>query len=284
MTYSQLRAFHYVALAGGFSRAAETLNQSQPSVSDQVRKLEEAYDVLLFRREKRQVHLTEAGRGLFRITHRFFEAEVDIRDFLSQNRAVPTGEIRIVVDSAVHITRAIGSFRDAYPNIKVSLWSGNTENVLSRLRNYEAEIGIVGNLGDAKDLDRIELGETPIIAIAAKGLIPEDTKEISFKELGEWRLVFREPGSRTQEKLESAASRLGVNLEPAIRVEGRESLREVVAAGAGIGFLSEAELGNDPRLCKFALSGVSLHMAETLVTLSARRDVAIIRAFLKHVT
>ena len=76
----------------------------------------------------------------------------------------------------------------------------------------------------------------------------------------------------------------GVRLQPAIRVEGRESLREVVATGAGVGFLSEAELGNDARLCKYALDGVSLYMSETLVTLSARRDVSVIRAFLKHVS
>ncbi len=50
MRYVQLRAFHHVAICGGFSRAAEALSLSQPAVSDQVRKLEEEYDVLLFNR------------------------------------------------------------------------------------------------------------------------------------------------------------------------------------------------------------------------------------------
>ena len=53
MRYVQLRAFHNVALHGGFSRAAEELHLTQPAISDQVRKLEEEYDVLLFNRLKK---------------------------------------------------------------------------------------------------------------------------------------------------------------------------------------------------------------------------------------
>ncbi len=65
MRHSQLRAFHAVALHGGFSRAAEVVNQSQPALSDQVKRLEQDHDVLLFRREGRRVRLTESGEELF---------------------------------------------------------------------------------------------------------------------------------------------------------------------------------------------------------------------------
>ncbi|MEL7151618.1 MAG: LysR substrate-binding domain-containing protein [Pseudomonadota bacterium] len=281
MRYTQLRAFHHVALAGGFSRAADALNQSQPSISDQVRRLEEAHDTLLFERDTRHVRLTEAGEGLFRLTRRFFEVEGEIADFLDQNRAALSGQLRIVADSAVHITPAVGRFRVAHPGVTVSLWTGNTEDVLARLRRYEAEIGVVGNLGKSADLDRIELGHTPIIAIAARGMIPGNVSQLSFDDLPRWPLIFREPGSRTRARIEAAAEQLGVTLSPAIQVEGREAMREVVATGAGIGFLSDAEFGHDTRLRKLDLTGVDLGMSETVVTLTARRDVAVIRAFLK---
>lgn len=281
MRYTQLRAFHHVALSGGFSRAAEALNQSQPSISDQVRKLEEAHDTLLFNRDKRQVRLTEAGQGLLRLTRRFFETEDEISDYLDRNRSAPRGQLRIVADSAAHITPAIGRFRTAHPSVTVSLWTGNTQDVLARLRNYDAEIGVVGNLGSAQDLDRIELERSPIVAIASHELIAGDLDEIAFAELANWPLVFREPGSRTREHLEVASKETGVNLKPAIQVEGREAMREVVATGTGIGFLSEAEFGHDTRLRKLSITGVDLGMSETMVTLSARRDVPVIRAFLR---
>lgn len=281
MRYTQLRAFHHVALSGGFSRAAEALGQTQPAISDQVRRLEEAHDVLLFHREARQVRLTEAGEGLFRLTNRFFETEDEIAGYLDRNRAAVTGRLRIIADSAVHITPNIGRFRVAHPNVALSLWTGNTEDVLARLRSYEAEIGVVGNLGPAHDVDRVELGRTPIVAIAAHGLLPGEPSEIAFRDLPRWPLVFREPGSRTRAQIEAVAAEVGIELKPVIEVEGREAMREVVATGAGLGFLSEAEFGHDFRLRKVALGGVEVGMSETLVTLSARRDVPAIRAFLK---
>lgn len=284
MRYAQIRAFHHVALTGGFSRAAEALNQTQPAISDQVRRLEEAHDVLLFHRASRQVTLTEAGEGLFRLTKSFFEVEDGIAAYLDRNRAAVAGHLRIVADSAVHVTGAIGRFRVAHPGVAISLWTGNTDEVLARLRNYDAEIGVVGNLGMARDLDRIELGRTAIVAIAAHGLMPGEPGAIAFSDLPRWPIVMREPGSRTRARLEEAAAELGVRLSPVIEVEGREAMREVVASGAGLGFVSEAEFGNDPRLRKVALNGPDLGMAETLVSLTARRDVPAIRAFMKALT
>ena len=281
MRYTQLRAFHHVALAGGFSRAAAALNQSQPSISEQVRRLEEAHDTLLFQRDTRHVRLTKAGEGLFSLTRRFFETEDEIADYLDRNRAAPSGQLRIVADSAVHIMPSIGRFRVSHPAIVVSLSTCNTEDVLGRLRRYEAEIGIVANLGASQEFDRIELGRTPIIAIGARGVLPGDESSLSFHDLHRWPLIFREPGSKTRAIVEAAAKRAGLTLKPVVEVEGREALREVVATGAGLGFVSEAEFGHDARLRKISLMNAKLEMSETLINLTARRDVAIIRAFLR---
>ena len=85
MRYSQLKAFHCVALYGGFSRAAEAIFQTQPALSEQVRRLEQDYDVLLFHRERKRVRLTEAGTNLFVLTKRYFEVEQHIEEYLSRN-------------------------------------------------------------------------------------------------------------------------------------------------------------------------------------------------------
>ena len=72
-----------------------------------------------------------------------------------------------------------------------------------------------------------------------------------------------------------------LSLTPSIEVEGREAMREVVASGAGIGFISQAEFGHDRRLRAIPFVDVDLGMSESLVTLSARRDVPMIRGFLR---
>lgn len=283
MRYTQLRAFHHVALHAGFSRAAAALNQTQPSVSDQVRRLEQAHDTLLFRRERRQVRLTAAGEELFRLTREYFEVEERIEAFLDQSRGAITGKLRIVADSALHITEAIGQFRATHPKVFVSIHSGNTDEVLQQLRNYEAEIGVIGNLDPAPDLDLVDLGRSPIVGIARKGYFSDAKAVLSLNDLTSHPLIFREQGSRTRANLEVEAQRRKVRLSPAIEVEGREAMREVVASGAGIGFVSEAEFGHDSRLALVQIKGLQLAMSEALVSLKARCDVPVILAFRKTI-
>ena len=104
MRYAQIKAFHHVALHGGFSRAAEALGLSQPALSEQVRQLELHYDLLLFRRQNRRVELTDRGRDLFQLTSRFFENEGAIASFLDGASARLRGSLRIMVDSTAHAT------------------------------------------------------------------------------------------------------------------------------------------------------------------------------------
>ncbi len=284
MRYSSLRAFHNVSLHRGFSRAAEALNQTQPSISDQVRRLEQENDTLLFHRERKQVRLTQAGEDLFRLTREFFDVEERIGDFLDRKRSAISGKLRIVADSALHITDAISAFRTDHPKVFLSVHTGNTEEVLQRLRNYEAEIGVVGSLEPTPDLDLVDLGLSPIIAIAQAGYLPRTVTSLRIADLAAHPLIFREQGSRTRANLETEARRHKVPLKPAIEVEGREAMREIVASGAGIGFLSEAEFGHDQRLVQIPIDGMGLAMSESIVSLKARRDVPIIRAFKKSLS
>ena len=115
MRYVQLRAFHFVATCGGFSRAAEKLHLTQPAISDQVRKLEDEYDVLLFNRQKKQVALTTFGKKLLEVTHRMFDIERQAQELLSESRALGTGTLRIMADSAQHLQPILGPFRRKYP-------------------------------------------------------------------------------------------------------------------------------------------------------------------------
>lgn len=281
MRQSQLKAFHNVALHGGFSRAAEALLLSQPAISEQVRKLEQDYDVLLFLRERKRVTLTPAGEQLYILTKQYFDVEQQIEEYMSETRATVDGTLRIVADSAHHVTDILSRFRARYPRVFVTLSSGNTESVLEALRSYNAEIGVVGSPSPGNDLEVLDLGATAIVAIAATGTVPNGKTTLSLAELSDMPLIFREPGSKTRQKIEAEAERQGVHLKPAIEVEGREAMREVVASGAGIGFVSIAEFGNDDRLVKIPIDGVNITMTESLVYMGQRREVRVIRAFME---
>ena len=280
MRHSQLRAFHYVAYLGGFSRAAEFLFLTQPAISEQVRKLEQDHDVLLFHRERKRVRLTNEGEQLFRYTKQYFEVEKKIEEYLSATSAVLDGELRIVADSAHHITFLLGKFCKQYPHVSVTLNTGNTESILENLRAYNAEIGIVGAVPQGKDMEILDLGSTEITAFAANDFPLSSKRSLTIKDLSKLPLIFRESGSKTRQKLVDEAKKHGINLKPAIVAEGREAVREVVASGAGIGFVSQAEYGSDGRFTKLKLRDVNIQMSESIVHLTQRGDVKVIRIFM----
>ena len=281
MTYSQLRAFHCVATYGGFSKAAEKTQHSQPVLSGHVKQLEEFYDNLLFKREKKRISLTSAGKELFILTKQFFEVEEQINSHLSKSSASVSGKIRIVADSAIHIIKILKSFRKNYPDVIIDLTIGNSKEVTTSIRNYDAEIGVIGSPVEGPDLQTLTLETSKIKAIASKKFFNKIPKSLSFQDLEQLPLVFRENGSHTRETLIAEALKQKKQLVPVIEVTGREGLHELVANGLGIGFVSQAEIGQDPRLAHIDIDGGHTEMTETLMYLTARKEVPVIRAFLK---
>ena len=282
MRYVQLRAFHYVAICGGFSRAAEELFLTQPAISDQVRKLEEEYDILLFNRHKKQVTLTPAGDRLLEITRRFFDYETQARELLSESRAMRAGNLRIVADSALHVLKILARFQQEYPGVGVTISGGNTESVIENLFSYEADIGVLGEIPEGREFETILLNSTPITAFVAAGHPLAGQQCLTFRQLQDLPLVMRERGSKTRNKFEEAATSAGYEYAPSIVAEGREAVREIVASGVGVGFVSSAEFGEDPRLVQIPLEGgENMMMEETLICLRERRGGKLVNAFLE---
>lgn len=279
MRYVQIRAFHYVAISGGFSRAAEALCLTQPAISDQVRKLEEEYDVILFNRHKKQVSLTRAGQQLLEITRRLFDVEKQALELLSESRALRAESLRVVADSAHHMLHILARFRERYPGIQMVVSAGNSEEVIAQLYDYEAEVGILGEVPQSRDFEVIKLSSTPLVAFTGRDHPLSRRKSITLAELAAQMLVLRERGSKTRQSIEAAARAKGLTLTPAIEAEGREAVREIVATGGGVGVVSAAEFGQDPRLVPIRLSDSTVLMDEALVCLRERAGGKVIRAF-----
>jgi aminoethylphosphonate catabolism LysR family transcriptional regulator len=281
MRYVQLRAFHYVAIHGGFSRAANELLLTQPAISDQVRKLEEEYDILLFSRQRKQVVLTPAGEQLLAITRRMFETETQALELLSESRALRSGRLAIMADAVHHVLPILTAFRLQYPWVKVVVRSGNTETVTRALMSYEADIGVIGDMPPMRDTEVIHLNSSPIVACVAVGHPLAAAGRVSLADLAPYPLVAREQGSKTRKKVEDAAQARGITLSFAIEAEGREAMREILAMGLGVGFVSEAEFGHDPRLVPLTIDGAPVAMDEVMICLKERAEAKTIRAFLE---
>ena len=279
-THAQLKAFHAVAIHGGFTRAAERLFLTQPAVSDQVRKLEEQFGVLLFHRSKRSVKISDLGERLFGITQRLFAVEAEAQELLSNSAKLQTGSLTLAVDSSAHLQPYIARFCKRFPGVRVSLVTGNTDESLRRLFEYRADFALLGRSVEDERLLSQPLSNDSMIAFVSSAHPWAERSSIRLAELENVPMVMREHGSVTRQIFEEEMQRVGLRTRTAIEVEGREAANEMVAAGIGAGLVSVAEFGVDPRVHALVIEDCQRHMHETLVCLRAQASRRVISTFL----
>lgn len=283
VSHSQLRAFHAVAENGSFTRAADQLCLSQPAVSDQVRKLEEYYGVMVFHRDKRSVRLTDVGERLFGLTRRLFDISTDAHELLMDYRTLTTGSLNLAVDAPVHVLPHVARFCARYPGIEVKIETGNTDDVLQRLFSHRADLALLGRSVEDERLLTLHLRSDPMVAFVAHGHPWAARASIRLADLDGAPLVLREQGSVTRQTLEEEMAAAGLRVRKAIEVEGREAALEAVAFGIGAGVVSAAELGSDSRVRALPILDCQRRFTETLVCLRAQSSRRILATFLEMV-
>ena len=278
MQYAQLRAFHAVALHGGFSRAAEALHLTQPAISDQVRRLEHEFGVSLFNRRPRSVEPTSIGRKLLTVTRRFFEAEQEAGEILSAAGSLSAGSLTMHADAPYLAMPLIAEFRRHYPGIEIKVLTGNAEQCLDSVLDYRADVAISAATRQDARLHSIPLHREALSAVLTPDHPLAAAGETSLAELSREPLIFREPRSVTRRLFEDDLARAAITCIPAVEVESREALVEAVAAKLGVGVMAASELGADRRLVSIPITDSQSIMTDALVRLAERPPSAIIDA------
>ncbi|WP_395689264.1 LysR substrate-binding domain-containing protein [Aestuariivirga sp.] len=279
MRHAQLKAFHAVAIHGGFSRAAEALGLTQPAVSDHVRKLEENYGVQLFTRAASGVALTDMGRKLFAIAERQFEAELQAAELLARGRRLEEGQLTIGADAAVHILPALARFRIRHPKLAVRLVTGNTAQLLSRLEDFSIDIAVTAERPPGPAFLARKLRSDRLVAVVQRSSQLARLKTISLADLLKLPLILREEGSMTRQLLLAEAARRDLAPTTTIEIESREAAREAAAQGLGLAIMSEGELTPDGRLAVLGIPDWNTEMEEWMICLAARSALNIIHSF-----
>jgi LysR family transcriptional regulator, low CO2-responsive transcriptional regulator len=275
-----LKAFHAVAIAGSFTRAASALGLSQPTLSSQVALLEAKHAVSLFDRKRRGVTLTPMGKRLHDVTTRIFFAEEEALDLLRGARSIQTGHLRIAADNASHVMPVLARLRATNPGLTFSMTIDNSTNILQRLINYEADIGVMARLTSDPRIHSLRLKRDRLILFVPAGHPLAIKGSLCIAELQGVDIVVREAGSVTREVFEANLTRAGIRPGRLVEVQSREAVRETVAAGFGIGVIFESELGGDPAFSAVVVTDVDLGVAEYVACLENRMRLANIKGFL----
>ena len=284
ISHAHLRSFHAVATHGSFTRAAEMLNITQPTLSGQVKELEARYGTKLFLRHGRRIELTDIGQQAFGITRLIFRHEEEIEQLLQSARALTSGQLRVGADSPYTATPLLAQFQRLYPGIRISIQYGNSQQLMSWLQSRRCDVAFLPNIPpEDRHLHAIALTPGRLVAFVNDEHPWAERRSVSIDELVSQRIILREKGSRTRSIFEDAIADAGHVLDDVMEISGREGVREAVAAGFGVGVVAESELLADSRLHPLPVSDAELLHAEYVACLDETRSLRVTDAFLELV-
>lgn len=280
INHAHLRAFNAVASHGSYTRAAEVLHVSQPTLSAHVKELEQRYSIKLFERKGRGVQLTEFGKSVLAITQRLFQTEMEVEELFLSARELVTGQLRVGADSPYHIIPILAVFHGRYPGIHLSISFGNSDQLTKSLISSNCDVAVLPNIpSDDKRIYAVTLSPDRLVVFVNQSHAWAKRRSIRLEELKEQRLILRESGSNTRALFVNALEKKNIQMEDVMEIGSREGVREAVAAGLGVGVVSESEFGCDNRLHALDVSDEKLEDVEYVACLRERRQMRVIRAF-----
>ena len=279
MRLTQLRSFHAVATEGSFTRAAQALHVSQPTVTTQVKQLEELYQVELFHRTGRRIRPTEIGERLLQLSRQIFGLEHEAVQVLRDAGELRSGHLRVAAVGPSHVTKMLAAFNQRYPDLNISVGTGNSEDVLTRLLDYSADVGVLAQVLKDKRFVSVPYSEHPIVIFCNANHRFARRRSIRTAELQGEKLILREQGSTTRKAIESALKAAGVQPTVVMEVASREIIREAVLQGLGVAAVSEVEYVPGAGLHAVRISDAQIKTYAHVVCLAERRDMRLIRAF-----
>ncbi len=280
MRHTQLRSFHAVAQRLSFTAAARELGVSQPTITTQVKSLESEFGVELFVRRGRRIELTEAGGGLLDITRRLFADEKEAADFLNETRGLRTGHLRVGAVGPYHVTDMLAAFNARHPGLYVLVTVGNSRDTLRDLLDYRTDVAVLAHVDPDPRLVAIPYQHHRVVVMCPVDHAFAQRRGLRVRDMEGQRLIVREAGSTTRRAFDQAMRDTGVRPNVVMEIGSRESIREAVAKGIGLGVVSEAEFIPDPRIRALPVTDAEIYTYAHVVHLRERQNARLVRAFL----
>ncbi len=282
----QLKIFHTVARTGSFSRAAEALGITQPSVSIQVRDLERALGVELFEQIGKRTFLTETGKVLEEYASRILSLLEEAEQAVRELRGAPGGTLRVGAESTAGtylLPPVLREVRTRFPEAAIVLEIHEARRIQEKILRNELDCGIVGPSLRHEALVYTPYRTDELVPVAAPDSAVARRGDLRAADLARERLVLRERGSGTREAVEQAFRNLGLPVTPAMELPSTEAVIQAAAADLGVGIVSRVAVEGAVQSGRLVILEVpDLRVVRTLwaVRHAEKRMTALLRTFL----
>lgn len=283
----QVRAFVAVARLGSFTRAAALLHVAQPTLTVQIRKLEEALTVRLFDRTSRSVALTQTGRDLLPVLGRLVQDLDGVVAEVRNHGAGYQGLVRVAAlptAAAALLPKAIGSFRITYPGADFRIRDVIARRVLALVEAEEVDIGITGGPTKAVDIDVLLAIEDRMHVVFPQTHTLAEARAITPDLLMRYPLIMMDPDTSVRAVVEAGFHAAGLIPRPAAEVTYMMTAVGMVQAGLGITILpsSAKEIDAYPMIRSRRIEAAGFERRISLVKKGGRTLPPLSALFVSH--
>lgn len=272
MNLHHLSLFFAIAEVGNISEASKRLFISQPALSRQLKEFEDRLGVVLFERLPRGMRLTHAGEVMRVYAARLFEVERAAEAAMREISTVSRGELSIGASNTIGtyvLPSLLATYRQRYPDIAVSLFVGNSEQVAEGVADLRFSIGFTEGPLRNDGLKVQHFMHDEIVPVVAAGHPLARGRRFGAAALDTAPLLMREAGSGTRELVAEMLASQGIKPTKVMYLGNTEALKQAVLSGGGIGWL--------PRLCMVRELADGRLLALRLPKLAIRRPLNILR-------
>jgi DNA-binding transcriptional LysR family regulator len=241
MDLRHLETFLKVAELKSFTKAAEELYLTQPTISKQIVDLERYFGIRLIDRTKRSVTLTKAGDILLGYARDFVYLKKEVVDAISDFKGLKKGSVHVgasTIPGIYILPEVLNIFKKQFGGVQIKLTISDSKDIIGKMVNGEIDIGFVGAKEEAKGLEYRRLLDDTILFVAPSGY-PDSIK---ISELRNYPLVAREAGSGTRNNVEGSLRKLHIDTEKDLRIVAEltdtEAIKAAVKYGMGISYIS----------------------------------------------
>ena len=244
ITLRQVHIFETVARYQSHTKAAATIHMTQPAVSMQMKQFEDSLGIKLIERHGKSITLTREAQDLRKYTGDIMQSYRALESYVDDIKGCEKGTLIIsATTTANHFTsRILAAFSRQHPNVNLSLDVTNRKMILAQLEHNEPDQVIMGEPPEGMELDSEIFMNNPLVIIAPPDHPLRDKKHITLKEIFKEKFVSRESGSGTRKAIERHLKKYNVQCESGLEMTSNEALKHAVAAGFGLGVVSQHTL------------------------------------------
>ncbi|MBO1003197.1 LysR family transcriptional regulator [Pseudogracilibacillus auburnensis] len=231
-----------------FTRAAEELHISQPSLSNAIKGLEQELGCKLFERSTKKLILTEPGQILYRHACKVLVHFENIHKEMSDAKNVGAGNISIgMIESYRYfIAPIINRFKKAYPNIHIKIREMGPKEIERSLKNYDIHIGITSKKNDEEEYDYKPIFQERYVLITPINHSFEPLSNIDITDLKNEMFIHSLEGFEVRNAINKTCQEAGFTPNFEYEAESLETARSLVEAGLGLSIVPESFMEHYP--------------------------------------